>query len=134
MIKINNVTKKYGKFTALNNVSLTIEDNCCFALIGFNGAGKTTLINAITTIMPFNEGEIIVNGFSVKTESEKVKQIINVSPQEVAVAKNLTVRENLSLIADLYNIENKTQKIASLSTRLLIFFRFFYNFFYFLAF
>ncbi|MBO5712693.1 MAG: ABC transporter ATP-binding protein [Clostridia bacterium] len=111
MIEIKSVTKKYGKFTALNNVSFTVNDNECFALLGFNGAGKTTLINAITTIIPFDDGEILVNGFNVVKNSTEVKSIINISPQEIAVAKNLTVYENLSLICDLYDVKNKQTAI-----------------------
>lgn len=114
MIEIKNLTKKYGRFTALDNVSLSINDNECFTLLGFNGAGKTTLINVLTTQLPFNEGVITINGYNLVENEVEVKKLINVSPQEVAVCKNLTVYENLSLIADLYEISNKQTKIESI--------------------
>lgn len=113
MIEIKNLTKKYGNFTALNNVSLSINDNECFTLLGFNGAGKTTLINVLTTLLNFDSGEVIINGFNLKENSFEVKKLINVAPQEIAVCKNLTVYENLNLIAELYNVIDKEEKIAS---------------------
>ncbi len=113
MIEIKNLTKKYGNFTALNNVSLSINDNECFTLLGFNGAGKTTLINVLTTLLNFDSGEVIINGFNLKENSFEVKKLINVAPQEIAVCKNLTVYENLNLIAELYNVTDKEEKIAS---------------------
>ena len=113
MIEIKGVSKKYGKFLALDNVSFTVNDNECFALLGFNGAGKTTLINAITTIIPFNEGVITVNGYDAVKNSNEVKGLVNISPQEIAVAKNLTVYENLSLICDLYGVNDKENKILN---------------------
>lgn len=114
MIEIKNLTKKYGSFTALDNVSLTINDNECFTLLGFNGAGKSTLINVLTTELPFNEGVITINGYNLVDNENEIKKIINVSPQEVAVCKNLTVYENLSLIADLYDITNKQTRIENI--------------------
>ena len=65
MIEIKNLTKKYGNFTALNNVSLSINDNECFTLLGFNGAGKTTLINVLTTLLNFDNGEVVIIGFNL---------------------------------------------------------------------
>ena len=103
MIEIENLTKKYGKLTAVDNVSLSIADNECFALLGLNGAGKTTLINVLTTQTPATSGTAKIDGHSITTEKIKVREIVNISPQESAVAKSLTVRENLELIASLYN-------------------------------
>ena len=113
MIEIKNLTKKYGNFTALNNVSLSINDNECFTLLGFNGAGKTTLINVLTTLLNFDNGEVVINGFILKENAFEIKKLINVAPQEIAVCKNLTVYENLNLIADLYSVTDKEEKIAS---------------------
>lgn len=104
MIELLHLTKKYGKLTAVNDVSLTINDNECFALLGLNGAGKTTLINLLSTQINPTSGTAIINGFNLTEDQEEIRKIINISPQESAVAKNLTVRENLELIATLYNV------------------------------
>lgn len=114
MIKINNLTKTFGKLIAVNNVSLEIEDNCCFALLGLNGAGKTTLINMLTTSINPTSGSAEINGLNLTSDVKNIRKIINISPQENAVAKNLTVKENLELLAGLYNILNPTEKIAKI--------------------
>lgn len=111
MIEIKDITKKYSKLTAVDHVSFDIQDNQCFALLGFNGAGKTTLINMLTTGMSPTSGTATINGYDLLKDQDKIRKIINISPQESAVAKNLTVRENLELIASLYDIRNKSDKI-----------------------
>lgn len=114
MIKINNLTKKFGKLIAVNNVNLEIEDNCCFALLGLNGAGKTTLINMLTTSINPTSGSAEINGFNLTSDVKNIRKIINISPQENAVAKNLTVKENLELLAGLYGIKSPTEKIVKI--------------------
>ena len=111
MIKIGLVSKRYGKLVALDNVSFEVNDNECFALLGLNGAGKTTLINILSTSLLPTAGTVTVNGFDIIKDRESVRKIVNISPQESAVAKNLTVRENLYFMASLYGIENKNDKI-----------------------
>lgn len=111
MIEINGLTKKFGKLTAVNNVSLLIDDVGCFALLGLNGAGKSTLINILSTTLKPTSGNATINGLSLIADRDKIRKTINISPQESAVAKNLTVRENLGLIASLYGIKNSEQKI-----------------------
>ena len=113
MIEIKNVFKKYKNVTALNGLTLTIRDNECFSLLGLNGAGKTTLINVLSTVIKKDGGEVYVNGVNLDKDPEKIRKIINVSPQENAVCKKLTVKENLELVADLYGIENKSEKVAA---------------------
>jgi len=114
VIKIENVVKSYGKVKALKGVSLEVQDGECFALLGLNGAGKTTLLNILSTSLNMDSGKVTMNGFDLTTERENVRKIINISPQETAVAKNLTVKENFELIADLYKIADKEEKIANL--------------------
>ena len=116
MIEIYNLTKKFGSLTAVDSVSLTVCDNECFALLGFNGAGKTTLINLLTTVLSPTSGTAKINGFDLVKDREKIQGIINVSPQEIAVAKNLTVEENLSLVADMYGIYDKNQAVEEALT------------------
>ena len=113
MIEIKGLTKKFGKMIAVCDVNLKIEDNECFALLGLNGAGKTTLINVLSTQMQPTSGTAEINGFDLSDKKE-IRKIINISPQETAVAKNLTVKENLKLMATLYDVENKEEKIESI--------------------
>lgn len=111
MINTTNLTKKFTKLTAVDNVNISIADNECFALLGLNGAGKTTLLNMLSTQINPTSGNATINGFDIIKDKNEIRKIINISPQESAVAKNLTVKENLSLIATLYEIDNKTEKI-----------------------
>ncbi len=114
MIEINSLTKKFGSLTAVDGVSLSIADNECFALLGLNGAGKSTLINMLTTQIKPTSGDAQINGLNLVKDKNKIRKIINISPQESAVAKNLTVRENLDLIASLYEVEDKDKIISSI--------------------
>ena len=113
MIKINNISKSFGKLKALDNVSFTVGDNECCALLGFNGAGKTTLINILTTTLEPSSGTADILDYSLSKDKAEIKKYINISPQEPAFGKNLTVYENIDLIADLYNVKNKTEKIET---------------------
>lgn len=114
MIEIKNLTKRFGKLTAVNDVSFNINDNECYALLGLNGAGKTTLIRMLSTDTKATSGTAIINGYNLTENKNEIRKIINISPQESAIAKNLTVKENLKLIASLYDIENADKKIESL--------------------
>lgn len=114
MIQTKNLTKKFGKLVAVNEVNLTINDNECFALLGLNGAGKTTLLNMLSTQILPSEGTASINGFDLVLDKEKIRKIINISPQENAVAKNLTVKENLNLVATLYDIPDKQNVVANI--------------------
>ena len=76
-------------------------------VIGVNGAGKSTTIKMLSCLINPTSGDAVLNGYSIVNDSEDVKRIINVSPQETAVAPNLTVRENLELIAEIYGFEKE---------------------------
>ena len=106
-IEIKQLNKLYGNLHALKDISLGIEKNKLFGLLGVNGAGKTTLIKILTCLSKQTSGEAYVHGFSVKDNPEKIKEIVDVSPQETAVAHNLTVRENLDFFASLYNTRDE---------------------------
>lgn len=101
-VKIENVKKSYKDTKALKGVSAEIKSGELYGLLGLNGAGKTTLISVIAGLIKADEGDITVDGKSVKTDSDEIKRIIAVSPQETAVAPNLTVKENLEFFAELY--------------------------------
>ena len=118
MIEIENLTKKYRSLVAVDNLSLRIKENECFALLGLNGAGKTTLINMLSTVLLPTSGTAKIDGFDIIKNPLEVRKIINISPQETAVAKNLTVRENLDFIASLYNITDKEEKINNIISKL----------------
>ena len=110
MIEIEGLTKKYGKVTAVDDLSLCVEDNECFALLGLNGAGKTTLVSMLSTLVAPTGGRAAIDGFDLVNNRAEIRKIINISPQESAVAKNLTVRENALLIASLYNLPDGKER------------------------
>ena len=101
-IDIKGLTKRYGALTALNALTLQVEQGEAIALLGVNGAGKTTAIKLLSCLTSPDEGDATLGGYSIRTQSACVKKIINVSPQETAVAKKLTVFENLQFIAELH--------------------------------
>lgn len=117
MIKIQNISKQYHKLVAVDNVSFNINNNECFALLGLNGAGKSTLINILSTGLVPTSGTATINNFDLLKEKDNIRKIINISPQESAVAKNLSIRENLNFMASLYGIENKTIKIDNIISK-----------------
>lgn len=102
IIKINNVSKDYKNIKALNNINLSINEGELYGLLGVNGAGKTTLLKILSGLTNPTNGDFIVDGLTNKNMDE-IKRIIDISPQESAVAKNLTVLENLIFFQDLYN-------------------------------
>lgn len=102
IIKINNVSKNYKKIKALNNISFSINEGELYGLLGVNGAGKTTLLKILSGLTNPTNGDFIVDGFT-NNNMDEIKRIIDISPQESAVAKNLTVLENLKFFQDLYN-------------------------------
>ena len=101
------LTKKYSDITAVDNLDLTIEQGELFALLGVNGAGKTTTIKMLSCLIKPTDGDAVLLGNSVIERPHAIKQIINISPQETAVAGNLSVAENLELVARLYG-QNRT--------------------------
>lgn len=106
-IEINNLSKSYGNKKAVDNLNLTIEQGDLFGLLGVNGAGKTTTIRMLSCLAAPTSGDALLMGNSVLREPQKVKETIGVSPQETAVAPNLTVRENLELMAGVYGYGSK---------------------------
>ena len=111
-IEISGLTKKYKDVTAVDNMNLKIEDGELFALLGVNGAGKSTLIKMMSCLAAPTSGDAKIFGSSILTGASEVKKCINVSPQETAVAPNLSVRENLEFIAGIYGVENPGQRAA----------------------
>lgn len=113
-IELTNIVKKYKDKTVVNNINLNIKEGELFSLLGTNGAGKTTTIKIISTLIKQNSGTIKVLGYDTIKDYKIIRNKINVSPQETAVAMNLTVYENLDFMANVYQIENKKDKIDNL--------------------
>ena len=113
-IETKKLTKKYKDKLAVNNLDLKIKEGELFALLGVNGAGKTTTIKMLCGLIKPNSGEIFINKMDMKKDMFKIKEILNVSPQETAIAPNLTVKENLEFMAGVYQIKDKDSKINEL--------------------
>ena len=109
-VEIKNLTKKFGEKTAVNGISLEIRDGELFGLLGINGAGKTTTLRILSCLSKATSGEAFIYGKSVSKDTKEVRQMINISTQETAVAPNLTVRENLIFIAGIYGY-SKSERI-----------------------
>lgn len=103
-IKTTALTKRYGELIAVDRLDLSITEGETFALLGVNGAGKTTAIKMLSCLTLPSSGSAQVMGHDIVSDSLAVKGLINVSPQETAVAPNLSVRENLELICALYGL------------------------------
>ena len=93
-IIIKGLTKKYGELVAVDNLNLTIEQGELFALLGVNGAGKTTTIKMLSCLIKPTSGDASLLGDSILANSHAIKEKTNISPQETAVAENLSVLEN----------------------------------------
>lgn len=105
---IKELTKKYGNIVAVNNLNLTIEQGELFALLGVNGAGKTTTIKMLSCLIKPTSGDAFLLGESIISNPHAINEKTNISPQETAVAANLSVLENLELIAGIYGQNSKT--------------------------
>lgn len=113
-IETKDLTKKYKNKTVVDSLNLTIEQGELFALLGVNGAGKTTTIKMLSCLSKPSEGDALLLGDSILKSPMAVKQKINVSPQETAVAPNLSVRENLELIYGIYGHNKQAAKEKAL--------------------
>jgi len=94
-VEIRNLTKKFGDFTAVNNISLSVEKGEIFGFLGPNGAGKTTTIKMLCGILMPTSGEGRVSGYDIISEQEKIKTIIGYMSQRFSLYEDLTVVENL---------------------------------------
>ena len=113
-IVVNKLTKKYKEKYAVKNLSLNIHEGELFSLLGVNGAGKTTTIKLLSSLILPTSGDIRIMDMDIKKDTQKIKELLNISPQETAIAPNLTVYENLDFMAGVYNIPNKKEKINEL--------------------
>ena len=114
-IKIKGLTKAYRDIVAVDNLTLEIADNELIGLLGVNGAGKTTLIKMLAGLLKPTSGDAFIFGKSILSSPALIKSVIGYSTQETAVAKNLTVRENLTFYGGLYGLSrSETEDRANL--------------------
>ena len=110
MIEVKHVTKKYGNFTAVDDINFTIKDNEIVGFLGPNGAGKSTTMNMITGYIEPTNGKIIVNDYDISKEAKKVKRQIGYMPESTPLYYDLTVREFVNYMADLKYVKRKEKK------------------------
>jgi ABC-2 type transport system ATP-binding protein len=106
IIEIKNLVKKFGDFTALDGIDLSIKEGEIFGLLGPNGAGKTTIINVMLGLLKQTSGTVYINGLDNLKNIEKIKQSIGMMTQETVVEPELTARQNIRLFAELYHVPN----------------------------
>ena len=109
-VQVNNLVKTFGKFEAVKGVSFSIGKGEIFGLLGPNGAGKSTTINMMCGYLEPTSGDTIIDGLSVTKEPLKVKRLLGVVPQEIALYKDLNSMENLAFFAELYGLSAKERK------------------------
>lgn len=109
-VELKDLTKQFGTRTAVNRLCLTVGQGEVLALLGQNGAGKTTTIRMLSGLTMPTSGDAFLMGHSICSDLAGVKQVINVSPQETAVAPRLSVRENLELMARFYGADRETAR------------------------
>ena len=109
MIEIKNVTKKYGNKKAVDNVSFDVKDGDIFAFIGHNGAGKTTLIKSIVGIHDFDEGDILIDGMSIKDNPVECKKLMAYVPDNPETYEHMKAIDYINFICDMYEIDTETR-------------------------
>ena len=109
-IEVDHIVKKYGDFTAVNDVSFAVKEGEIFGLLGPNGAGKSTLIRMMTTLIPITSGAARIAGHDVAEEPDSARRTIGVIPQALTSDMDLTVEENMAIYAKLYDVPAKQRK------------------------
>lgn len=111
ILRANNLVKKFGDLTAVNDVSFEIYEGEIFSLLGPNGAGKTTTISMLSTLLTPTSGDAMINGFSINNDNMQVRNYIGIVPQEIALYDDLTAFENLYYWGRLYNLSGRTLEL-----------------------
>lgn len=110
MITVKNVTKKYGKFKAVDNISFEVNDGEIIGLLGPNGAGKSTTMNILTGFIEPTQGEVIINGYNISKKPKKAKKCIGYMPEGVTLYKDMTVKEFITYMAELKGVKKENIK------------------------
>jgi ABC-2 type transport system ATP-binding protein len=111
IIEVKNLTKKFGDFVAVNDISFTVESGKIFAFLGPNGAGKTTTIKMLTTLLEPTTGEVTVNNFNLKKERDQVRHSFGIVFQDPSLDDDLTAYENMEFHAILYGEAKATRRV-----------------------
>jgi len=111
-IEVDHIVKKFGEFTAVDDVSFFVKEGEIFGLLGPNGAGKSTLIRMMTTLIPITSGVARISGYDVRTDPDDARRTIGVIPQALTSDIDLTVEENMSIYAKLYDVPAAKRKKA----------------------
>jgi len=107
VLETKNLVRKFGDFTAVDDVSFDIYEGEIFSLLGPNGAGKTTTISMLSTLLAPTSGDALINGFSIKSDSMQVRKYIGIVPQEIALYDELSALENLNYWGKLYDLSGQ---------------------------
>ena len=110
MIEVKNVTKKYGKFVAVEDLNFSVDEHEIVGFLGPNGAGKSTTMNMITGYIEPSKGKIIINGYDISKSPKKAKKQIGYMPENVPLYNDLTVKEFIKYMAELKNVKRKDRK------------------------
>ncbi len=111
VLEVNNLTKKFGNFTAVNNISFTVKEGELLGFLGPNGAGKTTTIQMLLSVLAPTSGEILYFGKNLKQHREDILEQVNFSTTYINLPWNLTIKENLTFMSYLYTIKNRKKKV-----------------------
>ncbi|MDR0851042.1 MAG: ABC transporter ATP-binding protein [Clostridiales Family XIII bacterium] len=112
-VNVENLTKKYGDLIAVDNLSFTVKEGEIFGFLGPNGAGKSTTLNVISTLIGYDSGNITVCGYDMAKDERKIKALIGLVPQDVAVYENMSAYENVAFFASLYGLSGTALKAAA---------------------
>lgn len=113
MIEVKHLTKRYGKHTAVDDISFTVEDDCIYGLLGPNGAGKSTTMNILTGYLSATEGTVTVAGYDIVEEPAQAKACIGYLPEQPPLYQDMTVTEYLLFVAELKGVRKKAQRRAA---------------------
>lgn len=109
-IEVRNVFKRFGQQEVLDNISFSIANGERFGLIGPNGAGKSTLIDILTGLINFDSGEVFIDGMDIRKDKVKIRQIVGLVPQEIALIESIDAKSNLEYFGGLYGLSGKILK------------------------
>ncbi|MDF2820952.1 MAG: ATP-binding cassette protein [Clostridiales bacterium] len=113
LVSVNNITKNYGDFCAVDSLSFSVGEGEIFGFLGPNGAGKSTTLSIITTLIDFDKGKVAIDGFDINKDRLEAKKLMGMVPQEIALYKHLTALDNVKFFASLYGLKgDKLDKAA----------------------